>query len=222
MKISGLYKILCKTTGQFYIGISNDIKNRFNSHKYQLRNRKHINKHLENLWYKYKEENFEFIILEQENDYETLKLKEFEYLKNTDKNLLLNINLELSKKKTGVTHSAITKEKISAFAKTRIGNKNPFYGKTHSQTSINKIIKSKGDVSGKNNPFYGKYHSKETKLKLSIAHNKNKKQCSVYGIIYESAAAAAKQTNISYSSIKTKLRNINNKDCFYITNVKYK
>lgn len=62
---SGVYIIKNLINGNFYIGSSCDIKKRWNSHKSGLRNNKHVNKHLQNAWNKYGEENFIFEIIEE-------------------------------------------------------------------------------------------------------------------------------------------------------------
>lgn len=63
-KICGIYKIENILNGNIYIGQSTNIKNRFKSHKSNLRLNKHCNIHLQYAWNKYGEENFEFSILE--------------------------------------------------------------------------------------------------------------------------------------------------------------
>lgn len=63
MNYSGVYKIENKITGDYYIGSSIDIAKRWYAHKWELRNNKHNNPHLQNSWNKYKKKNFQFIIL---------------------------------------------------------------------------------------------------------------------------------------------------------------
>lgn len=64
-KISGIYKIVNKLDGKYYIGSSSNIKSRWSKHKTHLKNNYHWNQHLQNAYNKYKLENFEFIIVEQ-------------------------------------------------------------------------------------------------------------------------------------------------------------
>lgn len=67
-KISGIYKIVNKVNGKYYVGSSNDIlKNRFYEHKRLLNKNKHFNIKLQNAWNKYGEANFEFIFVEKCN-----------------------------------------------------------------------------------------------------------------------------------------------------------
>lgn len=60
----GVYIIKNKVNGKFYIGSSNNIWKRWQSHIYELNTNSHANKHLQRAWNKYGEENFEFNVLE--------------------------------------------------------------------------------------------------------------------------------------------------------------
>lgn len=67
---SGIYKIVCSTTGKFYIGSAINLKRRFEEHKTLLRHNKHHNRRLQNSWNKYGEHNFKFDVIELvEEDY---------------------------------------------------------------------------------------------------------------------------------------------------------
>jgi group I intron endonuclease len=59
---SGIYHIICKSTGKRYVGRTVNFTKRFGQHKSALRNNKHGNEHLQNAWNKYGEENFVFLI----------------------------------------------------------------------------------------------------------------------------------------------------------------
>lgn len=61
---SGIYKILNKTNGKFYLGSAVNFRKRWQLHKNQLRNNKHDNRYLQASWNKYGEVNFIFEILE--------------------------------------------------------------------------------------------------------------------------------------------------------------
>lgn len=67
-KICGVYKIINKKNGKFYIGSSKNIYKRWDQHKNDLRNNCHDNGHLQNAWNKYGENNFEFEIIEECDD----------------------------------------------------------------------------------------------------------------------------------------------------------
>lgn len=64
-QICGVYKITNTVNGKFYIGSSNNIKNRWRQHKSSLNDGNHGNVHLQNAWNKYGGQNFEFEILEE-------------------------------------------------------------------------------------------------------------------------------------------------------------
>src|ERR1700675_2835422 len=59
---SGLYKIVNKINGKFYIGSSGDIHRRFSRHILDLKKNRHDNQHLQHSWNKYGESNFTFEI----------------------------------------------------------------------------------------------------------------------------------------------------------------
>ena len=61
---SGIYKILNKVNGKFYIGSSYNLVRRNGDHFYKLNKGSHANKHLQAAYDKYCSSSFEFIILE--------------------------------------------------------------------------------------------------------------------------------------------------------------
>ena len=64
-KLCGVYKIINKVNGKFYIGSSKNIYKRWDQHRNSLRNHCHDNEYLQNAWNKYGENNFEFEIIEE-------------------------------------------------------------------------------------------------------------------------------------------------------------
>lgn len=70
---SGIYGIKNKLNGKIYIGSASNISKRISNHKKYLRLNSHSNSHLQRAWNKYKEKNFEFLIIEITNN---LLLKE--------------------------------------------------------------------------------------------------------------------------------------------------
>lgn len=64
-KICGVDKITNIINGKFYIGSSNNIKNRWHQHKKKLNEGTHGNTHLQRAWDKYGCDNFIFEIIEE-------------------------------------------------------------------------------------------------------------------------------------------------------------
>ena len=63
-KISGIYKIINKVNGKYYVGSSGRVLDRWATHKRDLRKNRHDNSHLQFAWNKYGEVNFEFVVAE--------------------------------------------------------------------------------------------------------------------------------------------------------------
>ena len=61
-RISGIYKIVNKVNGKYYVGGSKNIHKRWLEHKGLLRRNIHDNGHLQNAWNKYGEATFDFIV----------------------------------------------------------------------------------------------------------------------------------------------------------------
>ena len=64
MKYIGIYKILNLKNKKVYIGSSTDLKQRLRTHKYQLKENKHGNTHLQASFNKYGKDNFLCEIIE--------------------------------------------------------------------------------------------------------------------------------------------------------------
>ena len=108
LKNCGIYIIQNLVNGNIYIGSSINIRKRFSQHKSTLRHNTHRNKHLQNAWNKYGEENFEFIIIEHHSYPEKVLGRENKYIKlyNPEYNNIL-VNSE-----GRFFHSEETKRKI--------------------------------------------------------------------------------------------------------------
>jgi group I intron endonuclease len=76
---SGIYKIINKIDGKYYVGSSKNIQYRWTEHKRQLNNNCHHNDFLQRAWNKYGSNSFDFIILESTDIDKTL-LTEQKYL----------------------------------------------------------------------------------------------------------------------------------------------
>lgn len=76
-KISGIYCIRNKIDGKIYIGRSNNIYLRWSHHKSELRRNIHGNKYLQRSWNKYKEDSFEFNIIEECSEIDSYELEKY-------------------------------------------------------------------------------------------------------------------------------------------------
>lgn len=74
---TGIYKIFSKKTLKFYIGSSQNLRKRELDHKSLLKNKKHPNKYLQNIWNKYQDLKFEII---EECNIECLIIREQHYI----------------------------------------------------------------------------------------------------------------------------------------------
>ena len=151
MKISGIYKIVNRINGKYYVGSSKDIDKRWHYHKVFLNNNYHPNDYLQHSWNKNKEENFELIIVERlEPNREILHKEENKYLftAKNEKDKTYNLNFDAQ----GGDISEYSRKKISDKNK----GKNCFsYGEELSNQVRQKISASrKGIFVGKNSPRY--------------------------------------------------------------------
>ena len=140
MKIkSGIYKIINKNNGRYYIGSSINIKNRWNEHKRTLKQNKHDNNFLQKSWNKHGEESFLFEVIEYVLDLNKLLEREQFYLDLITYDKKMSYNLcKTAGNMLGFKHSDETKNKMS---KSRIGNKNSL-GNKHTDETKNKMSNS--------------------------------------------------------------------------------
>lgn len=74
--VSGVYVIVCTKNNKKYIGVSKNIKSRWNKHIKQLRNKQHHSMKLQTDYNKYGEDFFKFYVLERINYAEAKKLEQ--------------------------------------------------------------------------------------------------------------------------------------------------
>lgn len=79
-KLCGIYCIENIQDKRKYIGMSSDIKRRWDDHKTRLNHNTHVNQYLQAAWVKYGENNFSFYIIEL-CDREKLSERECYYIK---------------------------------------------------------------------------------------------------------------------------------------------
>lgn len=61
---SGIYRIVCITTGRIYVGSAVNLRRRWIEHRHRLRHNTHANTILQNAWHKYGESMFAFEVIE--------------------------------------------------------------------------------------------------------------------------------------------------------------
>ena len=167
-KIVGIYKIINKTNGKYYVGSSKNIsgrKGRFYSHKHNLKSNKHYNHYLQRSWNKYGEDGFEFLIVEEVPE-ENLLMTEQKYLDlaKTEPDKCYNTRFIAGGGDMGKEIYALRSKKYSWYNK---GVDNPQYGKPLLEETKKKMsLAKKGLYDGDKHPLYGKKRSKETLEKM--------------------------------------------------------
>ena len=154
-KISGIYKIINKINGKYYIGSSNNItgcRGRWANHIHYLNNNKHQNTHLQRAWNKYGADTFFFVIL-QKSPIKSLLEVEQEYLNEASKEKSKCYNMSFIAGKIEMT--AEVKKKIS---RSLTGIRRPY--KACKPEDVAKRVESR--------KWYN-HHSKKTKDKMSKA-----------------------------------------------------
>jgi len=157
--MKGIYKIINKKNGKCYIGSSNDIRKRWNSHRCDLEANRHQSEHLQRSWNKHGSDNFDFLVVEEiapQKPQEALWEREQHYL-----DLLqpfgksgYNSVREAGGGTKGYKHTEATKIKMSKAHK----------GRAFSEETRQKMSEAKK----------GKKLSEETKRKMSEAHKGQK------------------------------------------------
>lgn len=183
---SGIYKIVNKVDGKYYVGSSKNIIKRWSTHTNKLIRGVHKNQKLQSAWNKHKESSFDFLIVE-ETIQSQLLTNEQKYLdiakSEQDKcyNLIFDStggNLEpdsiekIRQKAIGRKPSVETRDKMSKkrhseenkkhLRDINLGEKNHFYGKTHTtetKSRIGTLAKSRYIIPEKNPNYDHKlYH----------------------------------------------------------------
>ncbi len=165
-KQSGVYQILNKSNGKYYVGSSSDIKRRFIDHKKLLRNNKHDNGHLQNAWNLYGEGMFEFVIMKVLPPVKSILLEEeqnqINILQACNREMGYNI-LPTAYSNLGHKHSEETKTKISQRRgdKFRVLPDDDLINLSKPTPPIDKGVNSV--IKDETNPFFGKKHNEDSK-----------------------------------------------------------
>ena len=199
----GVYRIINKENGKFYIGSSLRIEHRWAVHRCDLDKKQHHSRHLQRAWTKLGSASFTWGILEVCTPDQRLALEQ-RYLDNlTPWNP--DIGYNHARCVTNCDPSPETRQKMS---RNNSGTGNPNYGKKSSALqkqrcseantgrvhtederlkisarAIGRPAWNKGKkvpedqiLSGERHPMYGKTHSEETKQKMRLAHQKRKEE----------------------------------------------
>ena len=160
---SGVYIIVNKINGKFYIGSSIDLRKRKYQHFSNLKNNTHHNMYLQRAWNKHKKENFDFLIVEvcESEIVQTVEQKHlnyiFEKLDNPEK-----VCYNVSRCATGgdiISYHPQREEIIKKIQKTTIKNWN---------TAEYREKQDSLKLFGKDNPNYGNNWTAEQKEKQSL------------------------------------------------------
>jgi len=167
-KISGIYKIKCLKNEKIYIGSSFNIIKRIDNHFKKLKNKKHINRHLQASYDLYGKDNFTWEILER-CDVEILLDREQFWMDQTkcyDRKFGFN-NCAKSDRPLGYKHTKEAKLKMSELKSGRKLNQEHIdkiskanTGKKRSEQSKRKMSEAK---LGEKNPMFGKKENENHK-----------------------------------------------------------
>lgn len=159
-RISGIYYIRNTVNNKLYVGQSIDVYTRLSRHKTDLRGGRD-SKHLQEAYYKYGEDNFEFMLLVecQINDLDFLEKYYITEWNTQDENFGYNLDSGGSRSRM---MSEETKSKISQSLK----------GHIVSEDTKKRIAENHADFSGKNNPNFGKIRSEQSRQKSRKSNKK--------------------------------------------------
>lgn len=167
LNISAIYMIANIINDKYYIGSAKNVRLRTTFHKYQLRNNKHDNKHLQGAWNLYGESNFIFLILEKAT-FEKLEEKEQTWID------ALNANNPDTGYNLRIKATSNQGHKLSEETKKKMGNSKR--GKPRSNETKEKLrlanlgkTQSKETAQKRSNSMKGKLQTPEHRAKLSEA-----------------------------------------------------
>jgi len=231
-KVSGIYKIINKTNGRYYVGSSNNIHRRWLCHKQDLKRKTHRSRFLQRSWNKYGPEAFDFLILEKNIPEKNLLITEQKYLdiSSNEKDKCYNSSFiagkvemnkatrkKISKSNMGKKMSEETKQKLREITLKQFENGMPEETKiklrgrtpsnidttTHSFTNI-----ITGEMfNGIRRDFYAKYNLSRRKVSCLI----NRKERSHKNWMLSERAGTRKN---NYDKTIYSFRNINTEETF--------
>lgn len=183
MKRIGIYKIRNVTNQKFYVGSSNDTKDRFRKHRSLLRRSQHHCKHLQAAWNKYGEECFRFEVIEdiaEEGDLfaaENAWLQEWVgqpecYNSGRSAEAPMRGAFGVLHPQYGATRSPEMRAQISATLKATYAadpESHPRLGKRHTPETLAKIAANRTPPAGEAHYRFGQTVSEEVRKKIGDA-----------------------------------------------------
>ena len=195
-KICGVYSIMNLVNNKRYIGQSVDVYVRWGNHKSALRNNRHGNKHLQNAWNTYGEDNFNFEVLSV-CDIDTIDKIEQYYIKLFD---TINPEFGYNKESGGHENKYLSIESRNIISKKRKGKRltddhklkisKSGQGRKFSEETKNKI----------SNALTGIKRSDETREKISESRTGKKSWSnkSIYCIELDEVFYSIKEAELKY------------------------
>lgn len=155
-----IYKIINLVNDKFYVGSTNNKNERFRTHRNKLRRGVHHCAHLQASWNKYGEEKFDFRVVQNVPDEESLQAAEDVWLT----------------EHVGKQHCYNAGTRSGAPMRGRTGEKHPSFGipvSEEQREQISQTLKNFYAQDYFNHPRVGKQHTEETKAKISSSKKAN-------------------------------------------------
>jgi group I intron endonuclease len=186
--MQAIYQIRNTINNKIYIGSTNNIRKRCNNHRSKLNNNIHENQYLQQAWNKYGENNFEFSIIEEVQDFNRIE-KEIFYL-NEKRSYERHIGYNFDKNPTD-----------------KSGKNNPFYGKKHTQEVKDKIKTIANNRSEELKKKMGEKNIGEKHPQSKLNWDKVRQIREIYKQGGYTQRELAFKYNISYGTISAILKN---------------
>lgn len=186
MKKAVIYKIINLNNGKFYVGSTNNQRERFRTHRNKLRANTHHCAHLQAAWNKYGEDAFLFKVIEEVENDSLLQAAEDIWLAEWVGNeRCYNHGLRSGAPWRGVAKElhpnfgrVMTEEQKAVLREARLAQPDPRKGKRHTEESKQRISDAK--LANPSKYWQGKTRPEETRKKISDAQKGVKKAPRVY------------------------------------------